>query len=191
MENIVTHDRGVTAGLVKSWLKLRFGEERLKTVLGKLSPDARDMLENTSSNHWYPISLMKELYSVIYKEFEAEDPKALRDHGRFAAERSATGLLRYLMKFIDMDTIIKRMNTFWKHYHKGGEIVAGELVEQSGRKRRLISIHGYDPGEPGCLIQEGYFEAIAERAGAKRIEVKKKSCIHHGDSCCSWELSWE
>lgn len=187
----VTHERGVNAGLIKAWLEIKQGEGALDAIAARISPDARGMLTNPATNRWYPVALIREIYQAVHDEFAADDPRVLVDYGRFAADRSATGLLRYLMKLIDMDKIIKRMGTFWKHYHKGGKITAGELVEVDGRKKRVVTIHGYDATPPGCLIQEGYFESISVRAGARNVRIEKKECIHKGDEACSWEVSWE
>lgn len=190
MEDAVTHEKGVEAALIKSWLELRHSSDVAK-IQQKLSPEARDMLTSPDGNQWYPLELMKEVYAAIYDVTKDKNPRAIVDYGRFSAERSASGLLRFLMKFIDMDQLIKRMKAFWKHYHMGGKITASGLVEEAGRKKRIVSYHGYDAGEAACLAPLGYLKTIAERAGAKNVEVAEKTCIYKGDDVCSWEISWE
>ncbi|MBN2378737.1 hypothetical protein JXM67_02910 [candidate division WOR-3 bacterium] len=190
MEDVVTHEKGVEAVLIKSWLEQYYSSD-MEEIIDKLSPDARDMITSPAANQWYPLELMKEVYTVIYEVTKEKDPKAIVDYGRFSAERSASGLLRFLMKFIDMNKLIERMKAFWKHYHKGGKITASELVEEAGRKKRIVAYHGYDAGQAACLAPLGYLKAIAERAGAKNVKVLEKTCIHKGDKVCSWEVSWE
>ncbi|NLI97399.1 hypothetical protein GX441_01920 [bacterium] len=191
MESEVTHDSGINAALMKKWIITRFGEGKLESILSELSAEAGTMLEKPSPNEWYPAHLLTEIYLVAHKQLGKDNPRILLEYGRFAAEESTSSLLRYLVRFISMDTAINRMRAFWKHYHKGGEIKAKEMDEIAGRKRRLISISGYFPGEPGCQVQEGYFLYIAEKTGVSKPRVEKKTCVYHGDSCCSWEVSWE
>lgn len=191
MMNKSTHDSGVNGALLKSWIKKQFGEEGLSKIRDKISPDAKKMLTEPVANEWYASNLLPEIYLTIHNKFGKKNPRILVEYGRFAAEESTSNLLRYLVKFISIDTAIQRMRTFWKHYHKGGEIRAIELKDEAGRKRRLISILGYEPGDVGCQVQEGYFLYIAEKTGVKSPKVEKKTCIYHGDADCSWELSWD
>jgi len=191
MEDTVTHDKGVEVFQIKDWLQQRYSPLEVEKVIQMLCPDARDMFTSPVANQWYSLELIRELYAAIFDVLKDKDPRALVDYGRFSAEQSSSGLLKFLMKFIDMDTVIKRMKTFWKHYHKGGKITASELVEENGRKKRIISFQGYDAGEAACLSPEGYLTVIAQRAGAKNVIVRKKTCIHKGDDVCSWEVSWK
>ncbi len=191
MEDIVTHDKGVEVFQIKTWLEQRSSPLEVEKVYQRLGPEARDMFASPAANQWYPVELIRELYTAIFDVFKDKDPRMLVDYGRFSAEQSSSGLLKFLMRFIDMDTVIKRMKTFWKHYHQGGKITASELVEEEGRKKRIISFHGYDAGEAACLSPEGFLTVIAQRSGAKNVVVTKKACIHKGDDCCSWEVSWD
>jgi hypothetical protein len=190
MESKVTHDSGINAALIKKWIISRFGEETLTKITDELSPEARKMLEKPSANEWYPAHLLTEIYMVVHKHLGKGNPRILLEYGRFAAEESTSSLLRYLVRFISMDTAINRIRAFWKHYHKGGEIKATEMDDEAGRKKRLITISGYFPSEAGCQVQEGYFLYIAEKTGVSEARVEKKTCVYHGNDSCSWELSW-
>ncbi len=191
MMNKSTHDSGVNGALLKSWIKKQFGEEGLSKIRDQISSGAQKMLIEPRVNEWYPNHLLSEIYLAIHKEFGKKNPRILADYGKFAAEESTSNLLRYLVKFISIDTAISRMRTFWKHYHKGGEIKATTLDDENDRKRRLLTISGYEPGESGCQVQEGYFLFIAEKTGVKNPKIEKKSCIYHGNADCSWEITWD
>lgn len=191
MVNKSTHDSGVNGALIKSWIKKHFGEEGLAKICDQLSPGAQEMLTAPVANEWYSGHLLPEIYLAIHKEFGKKNPRILVEYGKFAAEESTANLLRYLVKFISIDTAISRMRTFWKHYHKGGEIKATTLDDENGRKRRLVTISGYEPGEPGCQVQEGYLLFMAEKTGLRNPLLEKKTCLYHGDPDCSWELSWD
>jgi predicted hydrocarbon binding protein len=191
MEDISTHMRGVNSILLRKWLLQRFGEETLDKINAKISPEACKMLKNPVPNEWYPSSLTKEIYEIIDDELSPEYPDALRDFGRFSAEQSIRGFLRFLTRFLTVPQLFKRAQAFWKSYNKGGSIETGAVTEEGGRKRSTVIIRGSGVGAPGCKVLEGFIEVLMAQTGAHNIEVEKKTCIHKGDKVCSWEVSWE
>jgi predicted hydrocarbon binding protein len=188
--NEVTHDRGVNAVLMKSWLLERFGAEGLAKVGEKLSPQAAEMLQKPVPGDWYPIQLVSEIYNAIFEEYDSSHPGILTDYGRFAADRSVKGFLRYLARLMTMESLIKRMSAFWKQYHKGGGISAGEFCEDGDLKTTLITVAGFKLGVPGCQAIKGYIEGLIPLAKVKDVEVVEKSCIYRGDGSCTWLASW-
>lgn len=189
----MTYDRGSTAVLTRDWLKERFGEEGLEKVAGKLSAEARDMLVNTHSNEWYPTPLIKEIYKAISGEYAGKNPDIMYDCGRYCAEKSATGILRFLMKNISIENLFKRTKSFWKHFNKGGGAEAVKLEEEGAVKKIKFILYEYDAGVPGCQTMHGFIEGIAKMSDskAKDVRVEKKECLHKEDGYCSWEISWE
>ena len=149
------------------------------------------MLASPVGSNWYPVELTREVYNAISDVLGKKNPRVLADYGYYSAERSITGVLRFLMKLVDTNKMVKRMGAFWRFYHKGGKTSAGELIQESGRKKRIISYYGYDAGRFGCLVFEGYARALTEKAGGKNVNIAKKNCIYKGDDCCSWLVSWD
>ena len=190
MKDVATHDRGVTPVFVKSWLEERHQRSDIEKIHKKLSPEAYNMITSPVGSTWYPLELIREIFNAIFDVLGEKDPRVLADYGYYAAERSITVFLRFLMKLIDTDKMVKRIGAFWKFYHNGGKMTAGELIQKSGHKERIISCYGYDAGEPFCLVFEGYARALTERAGGKNVLITKKNCIYKGDDCCSWLVSW-
>ncbi|MBN2378739.1 hypothetical protein JXM67_02920 [candidate division WOR-3 bacterium] len=189
----MTYDRGSTAILTRDWLKERFGEDGLKKVAGKLKADAYDMLLNTHSNAWYPTPLIKEVYKVISDEYAGRYPDVMYDCGRYCAQKSATGILRFLMKNISIENLFKRTKSFWKHFNKGGGAEILKLEDEEGEKKMKFIIHEYDVGVPGCQTMHGFIEGIAGMADSKtkEVHVEKKECLHNGDDFCAWEINWK
>lgn len=186
----MTYDRGTNAGLIKSWLKYRFGEEGFDRVAEKLNDDARDMLVNPHANKWYPTPLIKEIYQAIYDEFAEKHPDALYDCGRYGAQKSATGMLRFLMKNISVENLLKRLQSFWKHYTKGGRVEAQEMEPEGNVRRMKFIVYDYNSGILGCQLMEGYIEEMANMVGAREVKVEKRKCLCKGDDFCSWHISW-
>ncbi len=192
MEDVTTHMRGVNAVFLKKWLLERFGEETLNQVSAKISPQAREMLENPVSDKWYSTSLTKEIYKIIDGELSPKHPDALSDFGRFSADRSIRGFLRYLTRFLTVQQLFKRAQAFWKSYNKGGGIETGPMIDENGREKTTVFIRGSSGvGSPGCKVLGGYIEVLIAQTGVRDIAVEKKTCTHRGDKVCSWEVSWK
>jgi hypothetical protein len=190
MEDVTTHMRGVNAALIKKWLLQRFGEETLAQISAKISPEARKMLETPVPNEWYPAPLTREIYKVLDEELSPQHPDALFDYGRFSAEQSISGFLRYLTRFVTVQQLIRRAQAFWKSYNKGGSIEAGAVTEENGRKKSVVTIRGSGVGASGCKVLQGYLEVLIAKTGVRDLKVEKKTCIYKGDEACSWEVSW-
>jgi hypothetical protein len=187
----MNYNKGVFPASIRFWLNERFGEEGVSRVSANLSQEARKMFDNPESKEWYPEYLVKELYEVIDKEFGNTHPDAFKDYGSFNAERDAGGFLRYLMRFITMQVLLKRLGAFWKQYNRGAKIEMGPISTARGKKEVVLSVQDYDLGAKGCIVLEEYFKVLCGKTGAQDVQVVKNSCIHKGDDCCSWKLSWK
>ncbi|MBN2378740.1 hypothetical protein JXM67_02925 [candidate division WOR-3 bacterium] len=190
MSDTIHYIKGVFPYSVRTWLKQRFGEDGLSHILSRLGPDAREMLESPSSNDWYPASLLKEVYAAIDEEYSGKYPDIITEYGHFNAERDVKGLLRYLMKFVTMEKLLKRMRSFWKQYNQGATIEASPLKEDDKNKSIVLSVKNYDLGLAGCTSLTEYIRVLCLNTGAKDLTVKKQTCIHKGNDVCSWEVSW-
>jgi predicted hydrocarbon binding protein len=187
----VTHEKGIIPFLIKSWLMDRFGVDGLEKVMKRLSPQASELLNNYSLSQWYPVELIREMYEAIEDEFSERYPDILKDHGKYGAQRSVQGVLRYLARLLNINSLVQRMGAFWRQYHKGGSIKGSRVVQEGDRKNIVVTVRGYDLGPPGCKVVEGYLVGIVSLAGARNLNVDKQTCIHEGAEACSWLVSWE
>jgi predicted hydrocarbon binding protein len=191
MEDISTHIRGVNAVLAKKWLLECFGEETYKTICDRISPDARQMLQDPDPNEWYEVSLTKEVYDAMDRELGRENPLALEEFGRFEVEQSVKGFLRYLARFLTVQQLFNRAKAFWKSFNRGGGIDTGPVIEEADRKKSTVFIRGSKIGSAGCKVLDGYIEHLIAQTGVQDIKVEKKACVNKGDKVCSWEVSWK
>jgi predicted hydrocarbon binding protein len=187
----VTFERGINAFLLKNWLMERFGMDGLRNVMGKISTGARAMLEDPVLNKWYPVSEVREVFETIHNLYAEDNPGILVEYGRFAAERSLKGFLRYLARLLTIEQLTKRMGAFWKQYHQGGFISAGKVEEKGDSRTITVTVSGYSMGISGCRVITGYLEGLIPMANVRDVEVKEKTCIHRGDRTCSWEVRWK
>jgi len=185
------YNRGVFPCSVNIWLKQRFGMDGLNRILERLGSDARTMLEVPAPNTWYPASLLREVYSAINEEYSAGHPDIFTEYGHYNADRDVKGLLRYLMRFITMEKLLKRMQSFWKQYNRGATIEASPVTEKGSRKYLTVTVRNYDLGLPGCEALAEYIRVLCVNTGAKKFEIKKEKCIHKGADYCSWRINWE
>ncbi len=159
--------------------------------MGRIGAESKAMLEDPVLNRWYPVSQVREVFDSIYNLYEKDHPGILIEYGRFAAERSLKGFLRYLARLLTIEQLTKRMGAFWKQYHQGGSISAGKVEEEGNSRTITVMVSGYDLGIPGCQVITGYLEGLIPMANVKDVKVTEKTCIHRGDRACSWEASWK
>jgi len=184
-------EHGVNLVLVSMWLKERSGEEGFNEIKNKLSPKTCEDIENPSPGEWYPVSCMREIFDAVAAEFCPRYPDALVDYGRFAAEKSVKGFLRYLTRFLSMNQLIKRMGAFWKQYHKGGSLTAGEVTEENGRRKVLVTVQSSELGTNACQVIHGYLHGVIPLTNVSNIKIEKLTCVHKGNDSCSWLVSWD
>ncbi len=181
-------DRGILPRYMKSWLIEKYGEDGLSKITKVLTPDAREMLLNSVPHEWYSSALIEEVYSVIQREFSADDPDVLISLGYFVGERSVKGFLSFLFRLASLETGLRRIKPLWEKFHKGG-IASGELIERNGKQiRGLFKVEGARPGECSCKVINGILKYMIAATGATQVNVEKKTCIYKDDSFCSWEF---
>lgn len=184
-------EKGSTAVLTRKWLVELFGEQAVPKVLQLLSPEARNMFENPVPSQWYSQDLLRELFETIDGLFGKGDPNFFRAYGRYDADRATSGPLRYLLRIASGIQVLKRAQSFWKHYFKGSILEIENLKQEKGATAVTIIARNFNEGLPGCRILEGYFEVVFTKAGVRNLAVKEKTCSFKGDDFCSWELSWQ
>jgi hypothetical protein len=191
VEDVTTHMKGINAALIRKWLLQRFGEEALNKICTKISPEACDMLQNAVSNEWYPVALTADIYQAIDEELSHEYPDVLADYGRFSADQSVKGFLRYLTRLLTVQQLIKRAQAFWKNYNKGGSIEASAVTEENGRKKTTVTIRGLGTGDSGRKVLDGFLEVLISQTGVRNVKVEKNPCIPEAEKLWCWEVSWE
>lgn len=184
-------EKGTTAALTRKWLIERFGEEAPLKITSQLSPETREMFETPAPNQWYSQMLLRELYEKIDAAFGNGDPNFFREYGRYDAARTTSGPLRYLLRLASGVQVLKRAQSFWKHYFKGSILEIKDLSEDEGHVNVKLIARNFNEGVPGCRILEGYFEVVFTKTGVKNLEIKEESCVYKGDEYCSWNISWQ
>jgi len=89
---------------------------------------------------------------------------------QFIANRDAKELLRYLLRFTNMENLLKRMQSFWKQYNRGATIEATRSKEEGGRKNIVLTVWNYDLGSPGCSVLAEYMRVLCLNTGANELE---------------------
>jgi len=184
-------EKGGTIILTKKWLTEKFGDEGIARVLSKLNGETLDMFKFPDNGRWYSQRLIRELYEVIDSQFAQGDPDFFSDFGRYDADTSTKGPLRFLLRMASGKQLLKRSKAFMKHYFKGTTLDIEDYIEEEGHCEVILVLNNFDEGRPGCRIMEGYYRTVFTKAGCKNMVVEKMTCIHEGDDRCAWKLSWD
>lgn len=190
MKEEVYFEKGITPSLFRKFLVDNYGSTVIEGIVAQMSPQAQAMTMEPDANSWYPVSLMREFYDTIARELEPQEPEILTRMGRFVADESAKGVLRYLTRLISVPTLISRMGAFWRNYHKGGGIQAEIIRKTPDLQQGVLTIFGYPAGPHGRKAMQGYIEATLERAGARDPSFEPNPDKDNSLDTYSWLLSW-
>lgn len=166
--------------------KLGLDRQQLDAALSKLPEDERTAL---TSSHlaWdrVPLVAVNRLVAEVAR-LRGEPGEVLAKRiGRYCAENSP--LLKMFAMLMTPASTIKMATQAWKKIYDCGAIKAEAIGETAAR----MTVEDF-PSEPiGCARVGGWFEVIAEAAGARNAEVTHSKCISRHDRECIWDLKWE
>jgi len=155
---------------------MKLGQEQTLKLLADhgISP-----LERT---RWYPISSVLGLYFAILREI---GPGTLRAVGRKIPETA-----HFPADIHSVETALRSVDTAYRMNHRGSGNIGGYHFMSTGP--RSVRMHCDNPYP--CLLDEGLLEALSERFRPPeswvRIEHASTGCRQHGDSACTYTISW-
>jgi hypothetical protein len=155
---------------------MKLGQEQTLRLLADhgISP-----LERT---RWYPISAVLSLYYTILREI---GPGTMRAVGRKIPETA-----QFPADIHSVETALRSVDTAYRMNHRGSGNIGGYHFMSTGP--RSVRMHCDNPYP--CLLDEGLLEALSERfrplESWVRIEHASPACRLHGDSACTYTISW-
>ncbi len=145
------------------------------------------------SSEWYPYSA----YTALLQNLERAIGRSarlltLRDVGRWTGKRDLGGILRVVLAFTSPDAVVARGfgvwgPAYWSRFCDTGSM---RLTDQH-TGGASITLEGFPSiARQHCVLMEGWWEAMAEGAGAHGAKVWQSQCVHRGDACCRYVGTW-
>ncbi len=126
-----------------------------------------------------------------YTSRVTDNPNVAREAGRYIASPKSSSILRqitigFISPVIAYWTVEKLAATVSRHVITKSNKLSDNKIEIT------ITPHPYVKEEPfQCENRIGMFEAIAEVFTRKYGHIEHTRCIHRGDNCCHYIVTWD
>jgi two-component system cell cycle sensor histidine kinase/response regulator CckA len=179
-----------------------FNSRNIKTYLeylGRHHPDVdTDSLlrhagmtryEVEDAGHWFTQNQVERFHEILNEK--TGDPDISRKAGRYAASSSALGpLKKYTLGFMTPAAAYWVIEKIAPHLSRAQRFSSKKLApnrfEVTVTANPGITLRPY-----GCDNLMGYLEALSKVFTNQYAHVEHPSCIHRGDDCCRYIVSWE
>ncbi len=163
----VTHGRGLHCDTLRQVCLKNCGPEGWDEVLGRLSPPAREVFQDTLGNFaWVPIAFVNEL-EVAFSQMKQEGRPFYQ--GQAIADEQLKVAHPWLMKLLNPEALVQQAGTLFRFYYKGGVLEIDEVSKGHG----LASIWALGMPE-GWYVSgiPGWFTHALRLAGAQRVDIQ-------------------
>lgn len=177
--------KGVMFGGRKQFLTDVLGEQAFNDFTAALSARTRANVKTPLASSWCDFASLVELDRAIYEHFKAKYPNVLALIGAASAELGIGKVYRVLdsgelSKFLESNAV------FHAQYQRFGRLRYEKTP--AGAKMIYSDYPCYSPIY--CASAVGYFMEAILRHGGTNPNVTETKCHCHGDSSCTYELSW-
>jgi hypothetical protein len=130
---------------------------------------------------WYKYEYSEKLLIWLAKEKGKDQLEAL---GRFTIQNM--GLLSYIVRFMDVKSIIKKSPKTYKDAFNFGRIEVYKLED----KKAVYRTHDVSQNEYSCIAWGGVCYGFLDATRTKGT-VEKTKCIFKGDDYCEYVMEWD
>lgn len=177
--------KGVMFGARKQFLIETIGEEGFTAFLAKLTPRTRGYVKTPLASSWCEFESLVELDRAIHEELKGRHPNVLALIGAASAELGIGRIYRSL----DSDSLnafLENNAQFHDQYQKFGRV----RFEKTANGARMVYTNYPCYSPIFCASAIGYFMESILRHGGSEPTVTETKCQCHGDSSCTFEMTW-
>ena len=159
--------------------------------------DVEAMLEQTGINvweledpsHWFTQEQQDRLHDALVSHTGNEN--IARDAGRYAGSSDALGAIRqYIIGLMNPAAIYMLLGKIYPMVSRAAEV---HPKKTGSNLMEIITVPKADFEERPyqCANRMGLFEAIAKLYSDKYADIDHPSCVHKGDDCCRYIITWD
>jgi len=185
----MTNVKGTAVVAALRFLRERFGEDGLASILADLDPADRAALEGGALvSAWYPVALMLRLMRAAEARFGTRLIHLYRHMGRASADYGLTTVYKIFFKVGSPQFIIAKGSSLFGRYYSQGQL----RIVESKAGHAAVDLVDFPDGAPEfCERIRGWMERTMELAGAQKLRSAHSLCVHRGDEVCRFEGFWE
>jgi PAS domain S-box-containing protein len=167
------------------YLQKYYPEINVDSVLNELGI-AKYEIEDPS--HWFTQEQQDRLHEVLVTR--TGNPNIARDAGRYATSSEGLGATKqYALGLMSPTAAYLLIEKIYVLMSRGADVSAKKIganqVEITANPRPGVTEKPYQ-----CENRSGQFESVARLFTDKLAQVDHPSCVHKGDSCCRYIITW-
>jgi PAS domain S-box-containing protein len=145
--------------------------------------------ELDDQGHWLTQRQIDRFHEILSQK--TGDPDISREVGRYAISSKASGVLkRYTLGLMSVTSIYMLMERVYSMMSRGATVKVKKL---GTNKVEIISTPkpGVNEKLYQCENRIGTFESIGRLFTQNYASIEHPSCLHRGDDCCRYIITWE
>jgi two-component system cell cycle sensor histidine kinase/response regulator CckA len=145
--------------------------------------------EAEDPGHWFTQEQVERFHEVL--DEKTKDPNISREAGRYAATATAAGALKkYTLGFMTPALAYWVIEKIVPHLTKAYSLKAKKLApnsfEVAATPNPRVTLKPFN-----CDNLMGHLEALSKVFTNQFAQIEHPSCIHRGDDCCRYVITWE
>lgn len=181
--------KGTTLRSRLDFLRERFGEDSVATVLDGLDPEHRRAVESALPGSWLDSSIIDRLDREIIDRFGGGRDKLAREFGAFSARKNLTTLYKIFIEQAQGDPheLFENLANLHRNFYDAGSMSVARLDERSSSVE--VDYEGAAT-RPNCLTALGFYSTALELIGVEQASVEERACQVDGAKLCRFEIRW-
>ena len=138
--------------------------------------------------HWFTQEQVDRFYDAALKL--TGEPEIARHAGRFASSEALGATKQYVLGLMSPSTIYLLMGKVYPLFSRGANIRTKKLRSNAFE---IIATPSPETIEKPyqCKNRSGFFEAVPKLFTEQYATIEHPECIHKGDDCCRYVISWQ
>ena len=162
------------------------GEDAVRRVLDRLSPEDRHACSQVLTGGWYPFEVSKHLDEAVAAEI-AIGEKVFLLMGEKSAEQNLNGPHKAMLSPGDPHGLLRRTPQIYQMYYDTGRRTYDYIDE---RKAVIRTYDAATYSKHDCLTIIGWHRKAIEMCGGKNPRVTETKCRAAGDEICEYVCEW-
>ncbi len=184
------HQVQIKGNLVRSrarYVRESYGEPTLRLLAEGLDEVARAYLMSPPlPGNWCDLGPLMALDRAIVERLMHGRVDGMRQLGREVASYDLSTLYKLFMRVGSPGFVLSRLGAAYRTYISRGELA----IRVEAHTAEVELLNGVLPFYFCAEGIPGWITMAAEKSGATEVEVRQRSCRHHGARSCQWSVSW-
>ena len=181
--------KGSTLRSRLEFLRERFGEDSVESVLEGLGVDDRTTIGKVMPGSWVAFDVVDRFDRQIIDRFGAGHDELAREFGAFSARKNLTSLYKMFVEQAQGDphALFDNLSNLHRNFYDTG----GMRALRAGERTTNLEVD-YEGAatRPNCLTAVGFYATALELIGVAGAKVEERECQAEGAKLCRFEIHW-